>query len=827
MIRSFIKIVVLCAAVLGGQAVAQTPQAWTRFSVSEVKPNLEFSGPINAIARNPLIPARLIAASDAGGLFRSDDSGATWRHVDSLPTREMTQVLFWSGNPNVVIAASLRDHAQISVPTIGGGEIRTSGGGIWVSRDGGDTWSRPAAAVPAARALSASGTCPNDYEAYDLSQHSTSYRIFAATTCGVAYSDDGGLTWSHVALPLAVARVNAVEPLTGDIVIAGTSNGVFVSQDRGANWVASTTPLQVTSPHGLARSPYSTTEAFALDGGNNLLFTIDGGATWRGLPNAPGIAACGGIPFIKVTAIGFSTPSARRYVLFHGSRCTSIWAMAEWTASGGMRILPLAEFATISGNDVLAPVRGTLLDASQNPCCFASWALIAGARFADPRDLLLDQVAAPIGQPMPAARPSILTSDGGIERFFADGSVRAVGSGPNGVNALQLFDVSAQRIDSERRVDLYFSTWHNSLWGSSEGRSDWPDSRSAEGYLIDVERHVPDPSASTITYQACMGCATYVSRPRFADERNWPDPTSADIWAPYLIARRVHVQPVPLPGVWPPPFSGFSVTRNLGANWTFYPLPSRIPQSNAPAAYTFSGFLDVVHGRNGAPVGHHALHIGTQRMQVDFDGASIPALLRWGLFRLNFLPTAGYAPLYTFPRMTDFGSLGAFQLHASFAGNPQDPMHLIAADVGRMRMATSTSGGDTWQPLNGLTNLLLDNENRRFARFDGNGWTPNASTIGFNHLDPNLVLVGTVQGGALFLRRPGPDLAVCDRLVRDHRRDQNRMDFAQYSLCRDLGARPVAARNPAGLRLGGPAGNSGRPHGSRRGRTRPVIRRRN
>src|SRR5262245_33211602 len=55
-----------------------------------------FGGRVEALAANPVNTQIVLAAIEFGGLWRSNDGGAHWAHVDSLPLTAMDDVKFSS-----------------------------------------------------------------------------------------------------------------------------------------------------------------------------------------------------------------------------------------------------------------------------------------------------------------------------------------------------------------------------------------------------------------------------------------------------------------------------------------------------------------------------------------------------------------------------------------------------------------------------------------------------------------------------------------------------------------------------------------------------------
>ena len=99
-----------------------------RASISHIPAQSSGQGRANAIAVQPGNDRVLLVTTESGGLFRSEDRGAHWTHVDLLTDYEMFSVAFVPGSPDLVIATSSNGFDQ------------TGASGIWVSDNAGRDW---------------------------------------------------------------------------------------------------------------------------------------------------------------------------------------------------------------------------------------------------------------------------------------------------------------------------------------------------------------------------------------------------------------------------------------------------------------------------------------------------------------------------------------------------------------------------------------------------------------------------------------------------------------------------------------------------------------
>ena len=154
--------------------------AWTPLGPGNI------GGRTRVVKFHPAIPTTLFAAGVSGGIWKSDDNGASWR-----PTGD--------GLTNIAVNALLIDPARPDVMYVGTGEgyfreeirgtgLPLRGSGIYVTTDGARSWQQ----------LPATNT-PDFHWVNDLEFGvNDSRRIYAATRSGVWRSTDNGATWARL-----------------------------------------------------------------------------------------------------------------------------------------------------------------------------------------------------------------------------------------------------------------------------------------------------------------------------------------------------------------------------------------------------------------------------------------------------------------------------------------------------------------------------------------------------------------------------------------------------------------------------------------------------
>src|SRR5262249_7506221 len=118
-------------------AAASSALTGSGFALTEFQPNILAGGRAMAVDFSPTLKPVALAASESGGLFKTKNSGATWSRITPLPP-----LVHWDVRVGVstAIATALADTRTVN------------GGGIYLSYDLGDTWSRPPTSVPPCKA---------------------------------------------------------------------------------------------------------------------------------------------------------------------------------------------------------------------------------------------------------------------------------------------------------------------------------------------------------------------------------------------------------------------------------------------------------------------------------------------------------------------------------------------------------------------------------------------------------------------------------------------------------------------------------------------------
>jgi len=261
----------VCAALRPAHAVTPEDIAPSRSSLDPVDPDSASGGRINGLAVVAGDNRTFYAASEWGGIFKSRDGGNTWFHLDGhLPTATW-DVEVDPSNPLRVYATSFYD-----------GRV-ASHAGVNVSLDGGATWVHPPSAQPPA------GFCLNpaardEPSAFGIAIDANApSNVFVATNCGLAVSRDSGVTWTFLdPTPASPASTvwDVIVHHRGIVDVCGL-DGHLRSTDGGLTWTTATGTLPLPSGRcSLAASPDEPWVVFAV-AGRTIFETDDGGANWN------------------------------------------------------------------------------------------------------------------------------------------------------------------------------------------------------------------------------------------------------------------------------------------------------------------------------------------------------------------------------------------------------------------------------------------------------------------------------------------------------------------------------------------------------------------
>ena len=235
-------------------------------------------------------------------------SGLTWRSIGPL-----------RGGRSIAVAGSAARPLEYY--------FGATGGGLWKTDDGGQTWRPIADSALKTSSVGAVAVAESNPDIVYVGMGETELRGNIIQGDGVYKSTDGGKTWTHVGLDrtMAIARIR-VHPSNPDVVYVAAlgdpyatnpERGVFKSTDGGKNWKGVLFRDEKTGAVDLSMDPrnpntlyaslwevYRTPHSLSSGGpGSGLFKSTDGGETWteftrnsglpKGIIGKSGIAVSG------------------------------------------------------------------------------------------------------------------------------------------------------------------------------------------------------------------------------------------------------------------------------------------------------------------------------------------------------------------------------------------------------------------------------------------------------------------------------------------------------------------------------------------------------
>ena len=225
---------------------------WTSLDATPQHPPARHGLPLRAVWHLAWAPdgGRLYAGIDPAGLFTSDDRGASWQDVPALnehPTRAA-----WEPSRGLFALHSICVDRQDPVRVV----IAVSAGGVYRSEDGGASWQPCNAGVRAEHLPERYPVA--GHNVHRVVMHpADGRRLYRQCYNGTYRSDDGGATWTEITagLPSDFGYAIACDPFAPGTVwqvpvssshLRTTVDGklrVYRSDDAGRHWASVSTGL--------------------------------------------------------------------------------------------------------------------------------------------------------------------------------------------------------------------------------------------------------------------------------------------------------------------------------------------------------------------------------------------------------------------------------------------------------------------------------------------------------------------------------------------------------------------------------------------------------
>lgn len=466
------------------------------FAVEQVDLDIRWGGRMTTVAVSPASDLVWLATAESGGLYRTDDGGATWSRVDTLPTHRLHDVAWAPNAAGTILVTAAPDY-----------RTPTNSSGVWRSTNFGATWYLVDAMIPSCHPGSAIET------ARGIAFNPTNTDVYVATDCGVAISRDGGATWTHVAPDPAATTENQehtvlVQP--GGLITACGEDGIHRSTDAGLTWSTGWDPREPmrafgdvcdeSGYHALAGSPVESDVFYV---------------ALRDLSDGAGSVPTGALYEVRYdTATNAPLSSTRLDGSDANTRAPSVAA----------RPAPLGgptQYIVYFSNGLHAFARNC--DSAAGRC---------GTDPGDWIELTIDH-ADPSGFAFGSGSncPLAMSNDGGV-LVSTDCGNTFVTPGPtyDGLDAIQLYDVEVQSFDDgmggHDHTDIYVGTMDNWVWASSDGGATWPyTTGSGEGVHIEVPKVPPAHDEQIVSMSFCTPCNGVIAEEHLENPVSWTPPT--------------------------------------------------------------------------------------------------------------------------------------------------------------------------------------------------------------------------------------------------------------------------------------------------------------
>jgi hypothetical protein len=282
---------------------------------------------------NPSQPATLFAmpGGDAGGLFKSTNSGDSWLAITSNMSAgscdiHVNDLAIHPTQPNTIYAA-------------------TEALGVCKSTDGGTTWTQLISGLP------------NDANSYQRPVKSIAINpqtptvIIAGTEAGIYTSTSSGNTWTLSGAANHSVQFIAFAPSAPNTAYGSANGGVFKTTDGGTTWVSVNGGLPSTVSEGqLTVSPTTPNTAF-LVAEDNVYRTTNGGTSWAvSNSGATGAFFYGNISIDPVNPITMFLTAVGSCGL-----CKSTDGGATWTTVGATGLPTLFGIANLAETTTIDP----------------------------------------------------------------------------------------------------------------------------------------------------------------------------------------------------------------------------------------------------------------------------------------------------------------------------------------------------------------------------------------------------------------------------------------------------------------------------------------
>ncbi len=578
--------------------------------------------------------------------------------------------------------------------------------GINTSADAGDHWTHPPSVTPPARLCSADRRA--EPSAFGISVDRTNPRnVYIGTNCGLAISNDRGVTWKFVDPTPNDPALNVWDVVVhhGGMIDVCGDDGHLRSIDGGVTWTSGTgLPSGVCS---IAVAP-SDSNALFVAVGANAYESDNGGTSWTNL-GTPDSRRQGRIPFVAT-----NPRSQAAFDLWYGD-------------------VHLYRGSCALGAGLHCPMAATGAPSSSPPTGWSGPFTRGAGGHDDAGDVAFDSRAAS------NACPLLFSSDGGVyyNTKTTDPDCQSPlweqpDVTPHGLWAFAMDGAHRSGVPNE---DLYFGNQDDGVFATTDAGAPGPGPTWKNTSCCDGFDFAADPTR--VVYTVCCGLGVYVDVPGLGSAAGIATNPPGNIPTfnfPDFIARFGDNQYVAATD------SGAFITTSINASsvvWTML----------GAASTPRGGFCAVKVGLSGGTPTFYA--------QTRCLGGQL-----WKY--------VGTAPAGTWQRVdNNSGLTGGFGVYAVDLKNPN---RLYASNLSATgpRMVFSTDGGANWNGDPGLDNLMTGSGAFKYqtargpTSFTGFWGYPQPSLVAFDPGDANILVAGGIDSGVFLSTDAGASWRLVD-----------------------------------------------------------------
>ena len=189
---------------------------------SELGPD-NVGGRTRAILIDRNNPSKMFAGSVSGGLWVSNNGGSTWSNVAGFDQQPNLAIVSITQTANGDIYAGTGEGIYYFYS--GDGAAGILGAGIYKSTDDGNTFARIPSTIPTTLFSTSAGAATAFCSVHKLASDPVNpNRIYASTMYGLRSSSDGGVTWEH---PIRTTNGSANTTVSYDVDVA--SDGTVIA----------------------------------------------------------------------------------------------------------------------------------------------------------------------------------------------------------------------------------------------------------------------------------------------------------------------------------------------------------------------------------------------------------------------------------------------------------------------------------------------------------------------------------------------------------------------------------------------------------------------